>query len=46
MSEVSEKLKDCYTDASEESKMKRIYRFFVSTTIKSDYFIIILLMKL
>lgn len=37
MSEISEKLKDCYTDASEESKIKRIYRFFVSKTIKSDY---------
>ncbi|AGK96083.1 IS4 family transposase [Clostridium pasteurianum] len=37
ISEISEKLKDYYTEANEESKIKRIYRFFSSSTIKSDY---------
>ena len=37
ISDISEKLKDCYTDATEESKIKRIYRFFSTFIIKSDY---------
>jgi hypothetical protein len=34
---MSEKLKDGFTDVTEESKMKRIYRFFKSSTINPDY---------
>lgn len=37
ISDISQKLKDCYTEANEESKIKRIYRFFSTSTIKSDY---------
>ena len=37
ISEISQKLKDSYTDATEQSKIKRIYRFFSTSTIKSDY---------
>lgn len=37
ISEISQKLKDNYTDATEQSKIKRIYRFFSTSTIKSDY---------
>jgi hypothetical protein len=37
ISDISEKLKDCYTDATEESKIKRIYRFFSTFIIRSDY---------
>ncbi len=37
ISNISEKLKDDFTDATEESKIKRIYRFFSSTTINPDY---------
>lgn len=37
ISDISEKLKDDFTDATEESKIKRIYRFFSSSTINSEY---------
>ena len=35
ISEISQKLKDNYTDATEQSKIKRIYRFFTTSTVKS-----------
>lgn len=37
ISEISQKLKDDFTDATEESKIKRIYRFFSTSTINPDY---------
>lgn len=37
LSEISERLKDDYTEASEASKIKRIFRFLTSSIIKSDY---------
>lgn len=37
ISEISQKLKDNYTDATEESQIKRIYRFLSISTVKSDY---------
>jgi hypothetical protein len=37
ISNISEKLKDDFTDATEESKIKRIDRFFRSSTINPDY---------
>ena len=37
ISEISQKLKDNYTDAIERSKIKRIYRFFSTSTIRPDY---------
>jgi hypothetical protein len=37
ISDISEKLKDDFTDATEESKIKRIYRFFSSSTINLEY---------
>jgi len=37
ISDISEKLKDDFTDATEESKIKRIYRFFSTSTINPEY---------
>jgi hypothetical protein len=37
ISDISEKLKDDFTDATEESKIKRIYRFFKESPINPDY---------
>jgi len=37
ISDISEKLKDDFTDATEESKIKRICRFFRTSTISADY---------
>lgn len=37
ISEISQKLKDNYTDATEQSKIKRIYRFFSTSAIRSNY---------
>lgn len=37
VSDISEKLKDDFTDATEESKIKRIYRFFSTSTINPEY---------
>ena len=37
ISDISEKLKDDFTDATEGSKIKRIYRFFKASTINPDY---------
>ena len=37
ISDIAEKLKDDFTDATEESKMKRIYRFFNNSPINADY---------
>lgn len=37
ISDISEKLKDSYTEATEQSKIKRIYRFFSSFLVNSDY---------
>ena len=37
ISDISEKLKDDFTEATEDSKMKRIYRFFSSSPINADY---------
>ncbi|MBC8589939.1 IS4 family transposase [Wansuia hejianensis] len=37
ISDISEKLKDDFTDATEESKIKRIYRFFKNSPINPDY---------
>ena len=37
ISDISEKLKDDFTDATEESKIKRIYRFFSNSPVNPDY---------
>jgi hypothetical protein len=37
ISDISEKLKDDFTDGAEDSKIKRIYRFFSSSPINADY---------
>ncbi|MCT4621853.1 MAG: transposase, partial [Marinisporobacter sp.] len=37
ISDISKKLKDSFTDATEESKIKRIYRFFSTSPINPDY---------
>jgi Transposase DDE domain len=37
ISDISEKLKDDFTDGNEDSKIKRIYRFFSSSPINADY---------
>jgi hypothetical protein len=37
LSDIAEKLKDDFTDATEDSKMKRIYRFFKASPINSEY---------
>jgi hypothetical protein len=37
VADISEKLKDDFTDATEESKIKRIYRFFSTSTINPEY---------
>ncbi len=37
ISDISEKLKDDFTDATEESKIKKIYRFFKASTINPYY---------
>ncbi|MDP4146934.1 MAG: transposase [Bacillota bacterium] len=37
LSEISQKLKDNYTDATEGSKIRRIFRFLSKSTTKSDY---------
>lgn len=37
ISDISEKLKDDFTEATEDSKIKRIYRFFSSSLINADY---------
>lgn len=37
ISDISEKLKDDFTEATEDSKIKRIYRFFSSPPINADY---------
>ncbi|WP_368488335.1 hypothetical protein [Clostridium sp. BJN0013] len=37
ISDISEKLKDNFTGATEESKIKRIYRFFTSSSIDPEY---------
>ena len=46
ISDISEKLKDDFTDATEESKIKRIYRFFKNSPINPDYLYSFLLKKL
>ncbi len=37
LSDIAEKLNDDFTDANEESKIKRIYRFFKTSTINPEY---------
>ncbi|OAA84839.1 hypothetical protein [Clostridium ljungdahlii] len=37
ISDISKKLKDDFTDATEESKIKRIDRFFRSSPVNPDY---------
>jgi hypothetical protein len=37
LSDISEKLKDDFSEGTEDSKMKRIYRFFSSSPINVDY---------
>lgn len=37
ISDISEKLKDDFTDATEEGKRKRIYKFFSDSPINLDY---------
>lgn len=37
LSDIAEKLKDDFTDATEDSKMKRIYRFFKASPMNSEY---------
>ncbi|WP_368489032.1 transposase [Clostridium sp. BJN0013] len=37
ISDIFEKLKDDFTGATEESKIKRIYRFFTSSSIDPEY---------
>lgn len=36
-SDISQKLKDDFTDATEDSKIKRIYRFFKTSNMNSNY---------
>jgi hypothetical protein len=37
ISDISEKLKDSYTEATEQNRIKRIYRFFSNFLVNSDY---------
>jgi hypothetical protein len=37
LSDISEWLKDNFSVGTEDSKMKRIYRFFSSSPINADY---------
>jgi hypothetical protein len=37
LSDISERLKDNFSEGTEDSKMKRIYRFFSSAPVNADY---------